>query len=212
MPARAHAKLPNKAPRARGGRDGAHTRERILEEATKLIAERGYRNTTMKAVAECVGVTEPAVYRHFDGKERLLLAVFSETVARILRPVARDTSGPAIDGIVRQLGLLMSPGQATLRRLIAEMYAAAAIEPKVAALAREFVDDASALLIEELRRAVAEGDASPDLNLSHARAAIHIFMAGLAHHETLAADLIGDEAWVRFVETALRKVLSPQAS
>lgn len=203
----ARAKSP-KAPRAKGFRDGAYTRERILEEAAKLIAERGYRNTTMKVVAECVGVTEPAVYRHFDGKEELLVAVFSEAVSRILSPVAKDTSGPAIDGIARQLALLMSPAQATLRRLIAEMYAAALVEPKVTALAKEFVDDATALLIEELRRAIAEGDASPNLNLAYARASLHIFMTGLAHHETLANDLIGDKDWSAFIDRGLRKFLS----
>lgn len=208
MSTSARAKSATKQPRAKGFRDGAYTRERILEEATQLIAERGYRNTTMKAVAECVGVTEPAVYRHFDGKEELLVAVFSGAVANVLSPVARDTSSRAIDGIARQLSLLMSPDQATLRRLIAEMYAAALVEPKVAALAREFVEDAARLLIEELQRAVREGDASPSLNLAHARAALHIFMAGLAHQETLASDFIGDADWSAFIEGALRKFLS----
>ncbi len=204
----ARAKPHVREPRAKGFRDGAYTRERILQEATALIAERGYRNTTMKAVAKCVGVTEPAVYRHFDGKEELLVAVFSAAVSRILRPVAQDTSGPAIDGIARQLALLMSPDQATLRRLIAEMYAAALVEPKVTALAREFVDGASGLLVEELRRAVTEGDASPALDLSHARAFLHIFMTGLAHHETLANDLIGDKGWSAFIERKLRQFLA----
>ena len=208
MSTSARAKSSPKELRAKGFRDGAYTRERILDEATKLIAERGYRNTTMRAVAECVGVTEPAVYRHFDGKEELLVAVFSEAVSRVLRPVARDTSGPAIDGIARQLALLMSPDQAMLRRLIAEMYAGALVEPKVAALAKEFIDDASALLMDELRRAIREGDASPNLNLPFARASLHIFMTGLAHHETLANDLIGDKEWSAFIERGLRKFLS----
>ncbi len=208
MPVTARIRTPVKVPRAKGTRGGAQTRERILEEATKLIAERGYRSTTMKVVAECVGVTEPAVYRHFNGKEQLLVAVFSEAVARILSPIARDRSGSAIDGIARQISLLMSPEQTTLRRLIAEMYAAASVEPEVALLAREFVANASKQLIEELRRAVAEGDASPELSLPFARAAIHIFMAGLAHHDTLAGDLIGNEAWSAFMKRALARLLS----
>lgn len=190
------------------GRDGVHTRERILEEAADLIAARGYRETTMKAVAAAVGISEPAVYRHFDGKEQLLVAVFSETVARILRPVAQDTSMLAIEGIMRQLRLLMSSEQAVLRRLITEMYAAAAVEPKVAALAKAFVEEASALLMDELARTVREGDAATAINLFHARAAIHIFMTGLAHHEMLANDLLDNKEWAVFVERALRRLLS----
>ncbi|MEN3953298.1 TetR/AcrR family transcriptional regulator [Iodidimonas sp. SYSU 1G8] len=208
MSTSARANSSTKQRRAKGVRDGAYTRERILDEATRLIAERGFRNTTMKSVAASVGVTEPAVYRHFDGKEELLVAVFAEAVSRVLRPVARDTSGPAIEGIGRQLTLLMSPDQSTLRRLIAEMYAAALVEPKVAILAKEFIDNASSLLISELGRAIEEGDAAPDLNLTFARASLHIFMTGLAHHETLANDLIGDKAWADFIDKGLRKFLA----
>jgi AcrR family transcriptional regulator len=207
VPTSSRPKAKQPEPRARL-RDGARTRERILVEATRLIAERGYRHMTMKAVAQEVGVTEPAVYRHFAGKEQLLLAVFSENALRTLRPTDRDRSLPAIEGIARQVALLMRPEQSTLRRLITEMYAAAAIEPKVAELARQFVNQATDHLLAELRRAQQEGDASPALDLSHARAAIHLFMAGLAHHDILAADLVGDQEWDAFVRRMLGRLLA----
>ena len=40
-------------------------RERILDEAAKLIAERGYHGTTIDAIAEKFGATKPFIYYHF---------------------------------------------------------------------------------------------------------------------------------------------------
>jgi len=197
----------SRKPRVKGTRNGALTREHILEEATRLIAERGFRNTTMKAVAEAVGITEPAVYRHFPGKEQLLVAVFTETAYRSLRIDPKDLSKPAIDVITRQIVLLTRPEQVTLRRLIAEMYAAAAIEPELASLVEDFVQQACDRLLDQLAQATEEGDASPGLNRAHLRSFIHIFMAGLAHHETLAKNLVGDDAWADFIADRLRKLV-----
>lgn len=47
------------------------TYERILDEAEQLFATRGYRRTRVAEVAEAVGVTEPALYRYFRGKDAL---------------------------------------------------------------------------------------------------------------------------------------------
>lgn len=53
----------------------------ILNAATKLIAEGGIQSCTIKRVAEAVGVSEPALYRHFPNKNAIihgLLENFSE--------------------------------------------------------------------------------------------------------------------------------------
>ncbi|MEV0585110.1 TetR family transcriptional regulator [Nonomuraea sp. NPDC050310] len=48
------------------------TSERILEAARALFAARGYRATSMQAIADRVGITKAALYYHFDSKEHLL--------------------------------------------------------------------------------------------------------------------------------------------
>ncbi len=50
-------------------------REQILDTATEMLAERGYRGLTMKAVATRCGLTAPAVSYHFKDMETLLFAV-----------------------------------------------------------------------------------------------------------------------------------------
>ncbi|GAA2680351.1 TetR family transcriptional regulator [Nonomuraea recticatena] len=48
------------------------TSERILEAARALFAARGYRATSMQAIADEVGISKAALYYHFDSKEEIL--------------------------------------------------------------------------------------------------------------------------------------------
>jgi len=50
-------------------------RDQLMEVATKLFARNGYEATTTAAIAEAAGVTEPILYRHFEGKQELFIAI-----------------------------------------------------------------------------------------------------------------------------------------
>ncbi|MEU5207960.1 TetR/AcrR family transcriptional regulator [Streptomyces sp. NPDC020742] len=66
------------APRPGGGgrqAQRAERREAILEAAMELISERGYRRTSLAAVAERAGLTQQGLLHHFPTKELLLVAV-----------------------------------------------------------------------------------------------------------------------------------------
>jgi len=47
----------------------------IVETAIKLIAEKGIQNLTTKNLAKEIGISEPALYRHFSNKLEILKAV-----------------------------------------------------------------------------------------------------------------------------------------
>ena len=49
------------------------TREVIADVAVKLFGEHGYTGTTMRDIAEAVGVLPGSLYAHIDSKETLLL-------------------------------------------------------------------------------------------------------------------------------------------
>jgi AcrR family transcriptional regulator len=53
------------------------TKRRIVREALKLFLEGGYDRTSLRDIAEAVGVTKPAIYHHFGSKEDLLQAVLT---------------------------------------------------------------------------------------------------------------------------------------
>lgn len=58
---------------------GEQTRALILETALQLFQERGYENTTMRAVAERAGVATGASYYYFRSKEELIQAFYGRT-------------------------------------------------------------------------------------------------------------------------------------
>ena len=59
--------------------------EQIVAEAIKLLSEGGIAALTIKNLADSVGVTEPALYRHFDGKLDILVAILDRLEANMNR-------------------------------------------------------------------------------------------------------------------------------
>ena len=53
----------------------ADRREQILDVASGLFAEQGYRGTTTRLIAERAAVTEALIFRHFPSKEELYWSV-----------------------------------------------------------------------------------------------------------------------------------------
>src|ERR1700736_6274405 len=60
------------------------TREVIADVAVRLFGEHGYTGTTMRDIAEAVGVLPGSLYAHIDSKETLLLEIVKEAMARFL--------------------------------------------------------------------------------------------------------------------------------
>lgn len=51
--------------------------QQIVETAIKIIAHKGIQNLTIKNIANEIGISEPALYRHFDSKLEILKAVIT---------------------------------------------------------------------------------------------------------------------------------------
>jgi len=60
---------------AGGGPAGASTRERILDVALDLFTDQGFDGTSMREIAERLGISKPAIYYHFASKEEILMAL-----------------------------------------------------------------------------------------------------------------------------------------
>jgi AcrR family transcriptional regulator len=58
----------------------ADRREQILDVATGLFAQQGFRGTTTKLIADQAGVTEALIFRHFPSKEELYWAVIERKI------------------------------------------------------------------------------------------------------------------------------------
>jgi TetR/AcrR family transcriptional regulator, fatty acid metabolism regulator protein len=69
----------------------------IVQVAVKLIAQGGIQNLTMSHLAKQVGVTEPAIYRHFKSKLDILLAMLGQfkqhSESQLKQACSLNTSG-----------------------------------------------------------------------------------------------------------------------
>ena len=58
-------------------------RDELLRIAARLFAERGYRNTTVRDIADAAGILSGSLYHHFDSKEAMvdeILSTFQESL------------------------------------------------------------------------------------------------------------------------------------
>lgn len=73
----------------------------IIEVALELISEKGIQGLTIKNLSKKIGITEPAIYRHYDSKTDILIAIldsFSKNTEQIFKNEL-DNSSTAIDKI-----------------------------------------------------------------------------------------------------------------
>lgn len=85
----------------------ASTRERILDAAETLFAERGLRGTAVRDIAQAVGLTPGSLYNHFEGKQDLYEAVIARGVLPLMQLLtelpSREQSGSDVDAQIRAI-------------------------------------------------------------------------------------------------------------
>ena len=60
------------------GKQGMTTKERIADEALTLFASKGFRGTTVKDIADAVGIKDASLYKHFKSKKEILNTIVEE--------------------------------------------------------------------------------------------------------------------------------------
>lgn len=70
---------PNKRERAKADR-----RDQLLTAAARLLAMRGYARVRLEDLGSAVGISGPAIYRHFPNKEALLVDLLTDISRRLL--------------------------------------------------------------------------------------------------------------------------------
>ena len=78
------------------------TRERLMETASHLFAEKGYASTTVREIVARAGVSKPVLYYYFQSKEGLYYAIL-EWGAQVQKKIIDDVfevSGTVQDRII----------------------------------------------------------------------------------------------------------------
>jgi AcrR family transcriptional regulator len=86
--------------RRRQRADGALSRERILDAATEIAAERGYEGASISLVSAKCGLPASSIYWHFKDKDDLIAAVIERSFAGWLKAWHVPEEGTAHDRVV----------------------------------------------------------------------------------------------------------------
>jgi AcrR family transcriptional regulator len=122
-------------PQDQDERAAASTRDRILDVALDLFVEQGYDSTSLRQIAERLGVTKAALYYHFEAKEDILMALhmrlheFGKSALSTMtgdEPITLERWSALLEEVVdqmlvqRKLFLMHERNQAALEKLHTE--------------------------------------------------------------------------------------------
>jgi len=177
----------------------------ILQAALEVFGERGYDAGSMREIATRVGVTEPALYRHFPGKEAIFLTLMRLGAGRVRDETLALLMGLEPEGLREQLlGMLRDRREAVrfygpLLRIILP----------AATRSDRFLAEYRALIVDPARSALTEKAAEIDAALAvpdaeatregRVRALLSLVVGYL-----ISSFVIGDEPDEAIVDAALR--------
>jgi len=103
------------------GRGRGDTRARIQEVAVQLFAEQGYEKTSLREIAERLGVTKAALYYHFKSKEDIVRSLvedyFGQMDALISWARAQPGNAETRGTILRRYVSIVADGDEVFRML-----------------------------------------------------------------------------------------------
>jgi AcrR family transcriptional regulator len=103
------------------GEHGRDTRARLRELALELFAEQGYEKTSLREIAERLGVTKAALYYYFKSKEDIVRSLVEDYVAQIDDLIAWAREQPRTAEtraqIIRRYLHIVADGSAVFRML-----------------------------------------------------------------------------------------------
>ena len=186
------------------------TRDRILEAAAELFAERGFASASMSAIAEQADLTTGALYGHFEGKAELLLAVVERALLELpMTQLLEVPDRPVADAafLPRMASEYAAPQLGRLRRLAVEVNTAAGRDKRVA----ELVSDSNLRVARGVRavldQALGPVASSNAKDRDYAARMMLVVVMGLQHLDTLDPALIGDPDWIRYLEAGVGRLL-----
>ena len=101
---------------------GSQRRADMVSIAAELFAQKGYRATTVREIADAAGILSGSLYHHFDSKESIgdeILSGFINEVLADYRDALESAPDPkaALEQIVRSTGQTLSRHRAALAML-----------------------------------------------------------------------------------------------
>ena len=166
-------------------------RQRILDGAYRAMLAGGYRGTTMPAIAAEADVSVGLLYRYFDSKEELYLAM------------CEGVTQAQLDELAAQMGQITDPRERLARAvghfvesleaerwgaIITTGWAEADVNPALRDLLRRRCDQIRAFATMFLREAIARGEVEPEIDVEELSLATTMLMDGVVAHQAELGD------------------------
>jgi TetR/AcrR family fatty acid metabolism transcriptional regulator len=164
-------------------------REQIVEAATRVFAEKGFRRATTREVAREAGVSEGTIYNYFEDKDDLLMAILhrlNETERRVEdfeEDTATDFRGFLEEYLRRRMSLIWE-NREVFRVVLSEMLVNAELRELYL---RQVVEPTMRMAEENFRSRMEEGEVRR-MDASLAMRSVAGAVLGL-----LVLGLLGDE-------------------
>ncbi|GAA4082487.1 TetR/AcrR family transcriptional regulator [Nonomuraea soli] len=123
------------------GVTAAETRERLLQAAAEVFAERGYDGTRVADIAAAAGVSNGALYSHFGSKAELMVAALRRHGPGLLADLFAADPSRSITELLLVVGRCLPRRREAAGYLIVEALVAARRDEEVAAPMRGYVGE-----------------------------------------------------------------------
>jgi AcrR family transcriptional regulator len=185
-------------------------RQRILDGAHRAMLAGGYRGTTMPAIAAEADVSVGLLYRYFDSKEELYLAM------------CEGVTQAQLDELAAQMGQITDPRERLARAvghfvdsleaerwgaIITTGWAEADVNPALRDLLRRRCDQIRAFATMFLRESVARGEVEPEVDVEDLSLAATMLMDGVVAHQAEMGDRFDPAAVERSVIALIGRTL-----
>lgn len=189
---------------------GARKRQ-IVETVLDLVAERGADAVTTQAIAEAVGVSQPAIFRHFPTKEAIWIAVLTwldDTLTAIHRKSDAVAEADPVDVLERMfLAHVRLIGR---RQALAKLVFSDNLRLQYPRLNERFAQIHQAYhqrVVNLIRRAKTQGDVATQLPLKQAATLYFCMVQGLGFQMAIARLPINPEQEARHLFTLYRRAI-----
>ncbi|WP_433491461.1 TetR/AcrR family transcriptional regulator [Nocardia grenadensis] len=176
---------------------GRDTKRAILDAAVQLFVAKGYEETSLREVADAVGITKPSLYYHYASKLELLVAIVNPLLDE-LRALAEQVEQMPSDAATRRTVL-----QSYIRAMIRHRDAGEMMLRNAVAIVNALADQYP--VIVDANKALRNWLAGPEpsaVRLLRASAAMEILAVALISNE-VAQDAGDDVVEATLLDAAL---------
>jgi AcrR family transcriptional regulator len=146
------------------GVSAAETKARLLAAAAEVFATQGYAGTRVSDIATAAGVSNSALYAHFDSKAELLVAALQAHGRQRLAGLFDTNPDRSMAELLVELGSGLPRRQDARGSLVVQALVAARRDPDVAALMRSHLDERVRWMTDMVQIAQADHEVVDDIS------------------------------------------------